>query len=150
MKTRTMLRPWLLVAALAVLAVAVLAACGGSTASGSSPAATTPASTPAASPAGGGSLTSNEIAIKDFAFTPATTTVTAGTTVTWTNNDGATHNVTSTDGPGTGAATTPAFSSQPMAQGDTFAYTFKEAGTYYYECSIHASMASMHAVVIVE
>ena len=146
MKIRTILRPWMLVAALAVLVAAVLAACGGSTASGSSPAATTPA----ASPAGGGAVTSSEIAIKDFAFTPATATVKAGTTVTWTNNDGATHNVTSTDGPGTGAATTSTFSSQPMAQGDTFSYTFKEAGTYYYECSIHASMASMHAVVIVE
>ena len=143
MKIKTILRPWILVAVLAVLAVAVLAACGGSTASGSTAAATT-------SPAGGSSGTSSEIAIKDFAFAPATITVKAGTTVTWTNNDGATHNVTSTDGPGTGAATTPTFSSQPMAQGATFSYTFKEAGTYYYECSIHASMASMHAVVIVE
>jgi plastocyanin len=148
MKTRTILRPWI-VAVLAVVAVAVLAACGGGTGYGGGSDATAQASTPA-SPAAGGSVTTNEIAIQNFSFTPAQTTVKAGTAVTWTNNDSTTHDVTSTDGAGTDAATTSAFASKPLAQGDTFSFTFDKPGTYYYECTIHASMATMHAVVIVE
>ena len=62
----------------------------------------------------------------------------------------ATHNVTSTDGPGVDAATTSTFASETLSQGDTFSFTFEEPGTYYYECTIHASMATMHATVIVE
>ena len=74
----------------------------------------------------------------------------AGTEVTWTNDDTTPHDVTSTDGPGTDAATTSTFASETLAQGDTFSFTFDEPGTYYYECTIHASMATMHAEVIVE
>ena len=33
------------------------------------------------------------ISIQDFSFTPSTTTVAAGTTVTWTNNDAMVHDV---------------------------------------------------------
>ena len=74
----------------------------------------------------------------------------AGTTVTWTNNDSTPHDVTSTNGPGTGATVTSLFTSGELAAGKTFSYTFKKAGTYYYECKIHASLATMHAVVIVK
>ena len=140
-------RPGMLVAALAVLAVVVLAACGSSASGGSS---ATPA--PAASSAAGSSGASggDAVTIANFAFSPQTLTVKAGATVTWTNNDGAAHNVASTDGPGTGAATTTTFSSGNLAQGDTFQFTFKTPGTYYYECTIHASMAAMHGEVVVQ
>jgi plastocyanin len=37
-----------------------------------------------------------------------------------------------------------------MSQGDTFELTFDKPGTYYYECTIHADMPSMHAEVVVE
>ena len=146
MNSRTLRRPVVLVAALAVVAVFVLAACGSPTNAnaGNTPA---PATTPAAS--GGGSTTSS-IAIQNFTFAPATTTVKPGTTVTWTNDDSTVHDVTSTDGPAVDAKTTSLFGSGQMAQGQTFSFTFKKAGTYYYECTIHASMASMHAVVIVK
>ena len=47
--------------------------------------------TPPPPPAG------NSVSIKDMAFSPATLNVTAGTTVTWTNNDAMTHTVTADD-----------------------------------------------------
>ena len=141
MKSKTLTRPVVLVAALAIAAVLVLAACG----SPSNATAGASSATPAAVGA-----TTNAIAIQNFTFTPPSTTVKAGTTVTWTNNDTTPHDVTSTDGPGISAATTATFASGPMAQGATFSFTFKKPGTYYYECAIHASMASMHAVVIVK
>jgi plastocyanin len=40
----------------------------------------------------------DKVDIKDMAFSPADITVKAGTTVTWTNNDSITHDVTETDG----------------------------------------------------
>ena len=42
------------------------------------------------------------------------------------------------------------FSSGVMNQGDTISFKFTKAGTYYYECTIHASMATMHAKVVVQ
>ena len=146
MKTKILARPQLFVAALAVVAVVLLAACGGSSTSSGS---TVPA-TPASSPAAGGTATTNAIVIQNFTFAPAKTTVKAGTTVTWTNNDSTPHDVTSTNGPGTSATVTSLFTSGELAQGKTFSFTFKKAGTYYYECKIHASLGTMHAVVIVQ
>jgi plastocyanin len=138
MKTRILTRPLALVAALAVVAVAALAACGSPspTNAGAGPTATAGAAT-------------DRISIQDFSFSPSTTTVAAGTTVTWTNDDSAVHDVTSADGPGTDATTTSTFASATLSQGDTFSFTFAQPGTYYYECTIHAAMATMHGVVIV-
>ncbi len=146
MKTKILARPQLFVAALAVVAVLVLAACGGSSSSGSG---STPAATPTSS-AGGSSATTNSITIQNFTFTPSKTTVSPGTTVTWTNNDSTPHDVTSTNGPGTGATITSLFTSGELAQGKTVSFTFKTAGTYYYECKIHASLGTRHGVVIVK
>jgi plastocyanin len=139
MKTRILTRPVVLVAALAVVAVAALAACGSPspTNAGAGVAATAGAS-------------ADTISIQDFSFSPSTITVAAGTTVTWTNDDSAVHDVTSTDGPGTDATTTSTFASAKLSQGDTFSFTFAQPGTYYYECTIHAAMATMHGVVIVK
>ena len=150
MRIQRVTRPRMPVAALAVLAVlavVVLAACGSSSSSGSS---ATPAPAVSSAAGSGGASGGDAVTIADFAFSPPTLTVKAGTTVTWTNNDGAAHDVTSTDGPGTGAATTTTFSSGAMAQGDTFQFTFKTPGTYYYECTIHAAMAAMHGEVVVQ
>lgn len=41
---------------------------------------------------------SASVSIQNFAFSPGTIQVTAGTTVTWTNNDQTTHTVTADDG----------------------------------------------------
>ena len=69
--------------------------------------------------------------IENFNFTPATVTVAAGTTITWTNNDDVEHTVTASDN---------SFSSKALETGDTFSYTFAQPGTYSYFCAIHPFM----------
>lgn len=66
-------------------------------------------------------------------------TVQVGTTVTWTNNDeGQMHTVTAADG---------SFDSGFLETGDTFSYTFEDAGEFEYLCTPHPWM---RAKVIVE
>ena len=74
---------------------------------------------------------SNEIEISDFAFVPATVTVTVGTTVTWTNLDSVTHTVTSE---------TDLFDSGNLVRNTTFSYLFADRGTFSYYCAIHPYM----------
>jgi plastocyanin len=88
------------------------------------PAPTTAAAAPAAQSA---------VTIENFAFAPASLTIKVGTTVVWTNKDGATHTVTSTSGP-------EQFDSGRLADGKTFSQIFTKAGTYTYHCQIHSSM----------
>jgi len=139
-----------------LVAVVVLAGCGkiansyGTPGSSGGGGASTPMPT---MPSGSGTVTpatGTTVNIQNFAFTPQTLTVEAGTKVTWTNNDTTVHNVTSTNGPGLNAATTSLFSSGSLNGGQSFSYTFTKPGTYYYDCTIHASMATMHATVIVK
>jgi plastocyanin len=96
-------------------------------------AAVTPAATassappqPATSAAGAQNAA---VSIENFAFNPAALTITAGTTVTWTNNDSATHTIKSS-----------AFNSQDLAHGQTFEFKFNTKGTYDYSCGIHPAM----------
>jgi plastocyanin len=83
--------------------------------------------TAATAPAPGGTT----LAIANFAFDPASVKVKAGTTLTWTNNDGAPHTVTAADG---------SFASGRLSTGATFSFTFATAGTYTYHCAIHSAM----------
>lgn len=76
----------------------------------------------------------NAVLIKGFAFSPATITVSTGTAISWTNQDGASHAIVSD----TGAPE--AFSSDPLGQNGVFRFTFTHPGTYNYHCSIHPSM----------
>ncbi|HET9889888.1 MAG TPA: cupredoxin family copper-binding protein [Mycobacterium sp.] len=79
----------------------------------------------------------NQVTIDGFAFEPASLTVTAGTTVTWTNRDEEPHTVAASDG---------SFHSPGMGTGGTFTHTFSAAGTFDYVCSIHPMM---HGTVVV-
>ncbi len=72
-----------------------------------------------------------QIRIENFAFNPPTVTVPVGATVTWTNNDGTLHTVTSA---------TKVFSSAGLDEGGVFAYTFTNPGTYTYYCKLHPHM----------
>ncbi|QQG90599.1 cupredoxin family copper-binding protein [Mycobacteroides chelonae] len=76
--------------------------------------------------------------IENFAFNPATLTVPAGTTVTWTNKDEEPHNVVSEDG---------TFRSPGMDAKGTFSHQFTRPGTYQYVCGIHPFMK---ATVVVQ
>jgi plastocyanin len=77
------------------------------------------------------------VAIADFAFAPATLTITAGDTVTWTNEDQIEHTATSTTG---------AFDSGLLGQGASFSFTFTTPGTYDYLCTPHPSMTGQIVV----
>jgi len=72
-----------------------------------------------------------EVKIDNFSFGPATLTVPAGTTITWTNRDDIPHTVVSTDG---------VFKSKVLDTDEKFTFTFSKAGTYPYFCSIHPKM----------
>jgi plastocyanin len=75
--------------------------------------------------------TTAEVKIDNFSFGPGTITVTAGTTVTWTNRDDIPHTVVSTDG---------VFKSKVMDTDEKFSYTFTKLGSFPYFCSIHPKM----------
>jgi plastocyanin len=101
-------------------------------------------------PAGAAGATVKRVSIKNMAFAARTITVKAGTKVTWKNADGVVHNVTSADSMKTTANVTGLFASASLSNGKRFSFTFRKKGTFYYECTIHASMASMHGKVIVK
>ena len=70
--------------------------------------------------------------IDNFAFAPATLTVTAGTTVTWKNEDDSPHRIGDKNG---------TFKSAALDTDDTFSHTFAAPGEYPYICTIHPYMA---------
>ncbi len=72
-----------------------------------------------------------QVRIENFQFNPTTVTVPVGTTVTWKNDDGTLHTVTST---------TKVFSSAGLDDGGVFSYTFTNPGTYTYFCKLHPHM----------
>lgn len=80
---------------------------------------------------GNGGPGPNAVWIQNMAFTPSSITVTAGTTITWTNKDAITHTVTSDNG---------IFDSGNVTSGGSFSYMFSTAGTFTYHCKIHTSM----------
>ena len=82
-------------------------------------------------------VSGDQVNIDGFAFVPATLTVHAGSTVTWTNHDEEPHTVAASDG---------TFHSPGMGTGATFSHTFAAAGTFDYVCSIHPMM---HGTVVV-
>jgi plastocyanin len=71
------------------------------------------------------------VSIIDFAYSPATTTIGVGGTVTWTNSGSTAHTVTGDQG---------AFDSGNINPAGTFSFKFNTAGTYTYHCSIHPQM----------
>lgn len=79
--------------------------------------------------------TSNAIDVRDNSYSPSSTTVPAGTTVTWTWRGSASHDVT--------------FTTEHSAVKSTGTYqrTFNSAGTFDYHCSIHGSAMSGRIVV---
>jgi plastocyanin len=75
-----------------------------------------------------------EVKIDNFSFGPATITIPAGSTVTWTNNDDVPHVVTSDDNK--------MFKSKTLDTDEHFSFTFTKPGTYNYHCAIHPKMTA--------
>ena len=77
------------------------------------------------------------IKIDNFTFTPATLTVTPGTTVTWENDDDIPHTIV-----------TPTLKarSKPLDTGDKYSFPFTTAGSFEYFCGLHPHMKGMITV----
>jgi plastocyanin len=102
-------------------------------------------------PTGGGQMSNPlppgtvGVNIQDFSFTPASLTVKVGTTVRWTNQGPSGHTTTSDTGVW-GSATLGAPSGgggygNAGSAGGTFNFTFTQAGTFPYHCSLHPPSA---------
>ena len=94
------------------------------------------ASAPASSaPAAARIAETKTVTIKGFTFSPATLTVSKGTKVTFTNQDSATHTVTS------GAnRTKDGKIDEQVSGGNETTITFDTPGTFEIFCQIHSSM----------
>ncbi len=95
-----------------------------------------PAPTPAPAPAPAGSVV---VDISNFAFAPAELRILQGTTVVWTNQDMAGHNVKSDNGS--------ELDSAMLSKGESYSHTFNIKGEFAYHCGPHPWMV---AKVIVE
>jgi plastocyanin len=71
------------------------------------------------------------VAVVDFAFQPGGVQVSAGGTVSWTNNGESEHTVTASDG---------SFNSGTLSPGAGFSSTFSTPGTFSYNCTLHPEM----------
>ncbi len=72
------------------------------------------------------------IHIQNYAYTPATLTVKAGTKIVWINEDAAPHTVTSDTGK--------ALDSGNIQSGGMFTAVMSDPGTYTYHCEVHPPM----------
>lgn len=77
--------------------------------------------------------------IQLFMFSPEPLEIPLGTTVVWTNQDDIEHSVTS----GTAPTADMAFDSDFFTKGQTYSFTFSEAGQFAYFCKRHPSMIGM-------
>jgi plastocyanin len=73
------------------------------------------------------------VSIGDNFYSPASVTINAGDTVTWTNNGQATHTATATDG---------SFNTGNISPGQSRSHTFSQPGTFNYFCQIHGTAQS--------
>ncbi len=81
-----------------------------------------------AGPCGGGA-TATSVGVCDNFFTPASSPVNTGASITWTWRGGNQHNVTFEDGQGSSATQT----------SGTHGRTFSTTGTFRYRCTIHST-----------
>jgi plastocyanin len=81
---------------------------------------------------GGAALAENPmVKIDDFAFCPPSLTVKIQAAVTWLHKDDIPHTVVSK---------MRVFKSNALDTDDSFSFTYNEAGTYEYFCSLHPHM----------
>jgi len=91
----------------------------------------------AATPAGdqgAAGATGDKIEVKEFSFSPKSTTVKSGTTVTWTFSDSAAHSVEPVGG-------SEPKKSPDLKSGGTYTFTFSKPGNFTYHCGIHNYMS---------
>jgi len=79
----------------------------------------------------------NTVVLKNFHFGPASLSISAGETVTWTNMDEEPHTVVSDAG---------LFRSGALDEHESFSFKFDKPGTYGFICSIHPQMRGVIVV----
>uniref|UniRef100_A0AAU2A6W8 Cupredoxin domain-containing protein n=1 Tax=Streptomyces sp. NBC_00093 TaxID=2975649 RepID=A0AAU2A6W8_9ACTN len=84
---------------------------------------------------GQASAATYRVTMQGYDFAPATLTVPAGSTVTWTNQDTAPHDVKTTSGP-------VQIHSPMLDKGESWSFTFTTAGSYAYYCTVHPNMTA--------
>lgn len=72
-----------------------------------------------------------QVQMNSNSFLPSIQTVTVGTTVKWTNSSQVTHTVTSSSD----------LFDETLSPGSEFSFTFSNAGTNNYVCTIHSGMS---------
>ena len=93
--------------------------------------------------------------IKDFAYSKPNIRIKKGTTVTWTNQDTVKHNVmlehagggAAHDAPSPSEVKSDVFAGPLLAKGESYSFTFNEAGADPYHCSPHPDMKGTITVV---
>ena len=78
-----------------------------------------------------GRAAESAVMIDNFTFTPQTLTVPKGTTVIWTNRDDIPHVV---------LLTAAKARSPVLDTGESYSFTFAQAGTFEYYCALHPHM----------
>lgn len=98
---------------------------------------------------GGGQMTDDgdggTISMDNSAYQPLEAAVSPGTTVTWVNEDGVGHTVTSTQF--TDGAASWEFDVQ-IAGGESASFTFDDAGVYEFYCTVHGESTMCGAVLV--
>ncbi|MFE9455138.1 plastocyanin/azurin family copper-binding protein [Streptomyces sp. NPDC006739] len=90
---------------------------------------------PAPAPPTAEAATAHQVLMSGYAFSPRVLTVTAGDTVTWTNQDQAPHDVETTSGPAP-------VHSPMLSRGGSWSHTFTTPGSYGYVCTVHPGMTA--------
>lgn len=89
-----------------------------------------------------GATMTTSVSAQNFYFVPSCITVTAGQTVTWTNDSTIVHTVTSDPGDPMG------FNSGNLTGGSHYSFSFTVTGTYGYHCTFHQSMGMIGTVIV--
>ena len=88
----------------------------------------------------GGGPPPNTIFMQNLAFSPASITITKGTTLTWQNKDGFTHTSTS-DSAGV-------WDTGDVGSGGSKSVTFSTAGVFHYHCKYHGGMGMVGTITV--
>jgi len=82
-------------------------------------------------------VTVERVRMIDNVYRPKKVTVVRGTRIRWVNRGLASHTATANSG---------AWDSGLVASGDTWARTFRKAGTFRYHCTLHSAMTGVIVV----
>jgi Icc protein len=110
----------------------------GASAAGAAAGSVAPRAVAAAQPDSAAAAIAATIKIDNFSFSPPSTTVAAGTTITWLNADDVPHKIVSSDGKFT--------ASPALDTNDRYAFRFTQPGRYEYFCALHPKMTG--AIVV--